>query len=378
MEGDLARALGGALKNKQRLVGSVERYLLSVGDQSGRRTDCIHPSELSHESWCPRATYYRIMGVKPSDDGQLKKLSTEVVFETGHEAHRKWQSWFWEMGILRGLWYCKICRKMWHGISPEHCPEKGHGKEFIEYREVPASSAQYLLGGHADGDVRRERKIWRPIEIKTVGIGTVRHEAPKLVERFSYTYVDENDEERSYVDWPALWAGIRRPFSSHLKQGMLYLLCLKREAIIYLYEPKFVTGVPKEFEIEFQSELIEDLLDQCLLVKRSVERARPPKRPLWAEYESPVCDKCVYKTHCWGARSRNDDDASQSRHYRETSAAEGRGEAADPEGRIAPSRKARVRFAETPYESDGHLGRQAHATDGEARKVSRLRSGWSS
>jgi CRISPR/Cas system-associated exonuclease Cas4 (RecB family) len=292
----LAQLVGAGYRDRDKLIPTVSRHLLKK-KFTDRQSDCIHPSEMANENWCPRATYYRIAGVKP--EPLPNGLAMEIVFEIGNDAHSRWQNWFREIGILHGLWKCLWCKLIWEDMSPSECPRCWVGRDLIVYREVPISNAEHLIAGHMDGDVLRANGEFLPIEAKTIGEGTIRYDAPALIQKYSYTTTETGGVN---VDWRALWNGIRRPFPAHLRQGMVYLYCSGQSAITYIYEPKFITAYPKEFEIKFNPQIVEPLLKQCRLIKLSLERERPPKRPLWAEVKCTNCQRCPFKTTCWGNR----------------------------------------------------------------------------
>lgn len=292
---DLAKKVGAAFRDRDKLVSGVARHLLK-GQDNGRRADCIHPSEIAHEHWCPRATYYRITGVEGLPD--VHSLAMEMVFERGHDSHDKWQRWFWEMGILRGMWRCYGCDLYWEATSPRFCPRCEAGENLLRYGEVPVENKEYLLAGQADGDVLNVDR-WKLIEVKTIGPGTVRYEAPALITKYSYEHVDDQGKTHRGIDWYALWSGIRRPFPAHLRQGMIYCFCAERSEIVFIYDPKFLTAPPKEFEVKFREDIIEDVLEECVTVRSALEKGRPPKRPMWAEQTHKVCANCSFRNTCW-------------------------------------------------------------------------------
>jgi hypothetical protein len=315
--GDLAKAVGASFRDKEKFISGVGRHLLTQ-QESDRRSDCIHPSEASHKDWCIRSAYYRIAGYEP--EPIPVSLAFKLVFETGHEAHHKWQKWAWEMGILRGLWECLFCDLKWEDVSPWQCPRCEMGRDLIRYREVPVENGEYLIAGNADGDVFWLDE-WTYIEVKTIGTGTVRYEAPQLIEQHTYRHIDDNGKERTGVDWLALWNAIRRPFPAHLRQGSIYCFCGGRDKIRFIYDPKFITAHPKEFEIKFNPDVIVDILDECLKVKNALEAQRPPKRPMWAEPKCKTCKECPFQKACYDNQRHN------SRTVRSTnSGQEGAGE----------------------------------------------------
>ena len=228
--------------------------------------------------------------------------------EAGHRAAqlgRKWQNWFWEMGRLRGHWRCRSCNLFWEDVSPHFCPRCDAGVNLIEYAEVPLSNAEHMIIGSADGDVYRpERNDWSLIEVKSMNANSIRLDAPNLVKRHTYEHTGSDGHTITGVDWQKVWNGIRQPFGSHLKQGLIYCYCLGRKEIVFLYEAKFITAYPREFDVKFRRELIEDVLEGCISVRQSLDAGRPPKRPMWAEQKHRRCQGCAFRKTCWAGRAR--------------------------------------------------------------------------
>jgi hypothetical protein len=295
-----------------RLVSTVARHVQrqqfaeqSDYDQRGQKG--VHPSEMASDHWCPRATYYRLTGTPA--EVQPHSLAMEITFATGTDIGVKWQNWFWDLGTLRGLFRCHQCNLLFEAVSPHECPRCEFGRDLLEYAEVPLNNDEYMIVGSADGDVYRpERDAWTLVEFKSMNANGIRMEAPKLVEQYSYEHVDEEGKRHTGVDWDQLWKGIRIPFASHLRQGMLYCFCLGRKEIVFIYEAKFLTTWPKEFEIRFNPVLIEDRLEGCLVVRDGIDKNRPPKRPIWAEPKHRACTYCAFKSTCWRS------DANTRRH----------------------------------------------------------------
>lgn len=332
---DRVKLLGQTYRDESKLVNAVARHLL-IADRDEGRALGLHPSALSHKNFCPRAEYYSITEVKESNPIS-NSLAMEAVYEIGHDSHRKYQNWLWDMGVLRGVFECLKCKLFFEEVSPHICPRCEAGKLLLVYREVPLLSEEYLIVGSADGDVWFDDE-WILIEIKTIGARTIEIENPKLLKRFTYRHIDVDGKAHSNVDWRALWNGIRYPFPSHLKQGMIYCFCKGRKRIRFIYEPKFLTAWPKEFLVTFDKELIADILDECLIVKAALERGKPPRRPMWAEEAHTTCARCVFKDECYGNRRdsavESTDDSSGSSISEEGS---------------EPAPKARVRYTEAPY-----------------------------
>lgn len=241
-----------------------------------RRQDIIHPSEMSHSDWCPKATYLRIKNIR--DGGQHVKESFAFqslsIFQHGHEVHHKWQTWLAEMGLLWGDWKCRECGAYWTGTAGHRCP---HCRSWnVVYQEIPLDAEEeWLISGSADGGVPEHKAL---MEFKTVGSGTVRVEAPEILKAHTHKTIDG----KNLIDYEGLWRGITRPFPSHQRQGQTYLfLCklmgLDFDKVIYVYESKFNQGV-KEFVVKRRESIIEPLLDQAREILDALDNGAPPPR----------------------------------------------------------------------------------------------------
>jgi hypothetical protein len=285
---------------KDTLTGSIEEMLIMRPEPNNRAIG-LHPSEIVSDTWCQRASFYRLSGTDPEPTPPTS-LAQEVVFGVGNSAHKKWQEWAWRLGVLRGLWKCISCGLRWEDVSPHACPRCDVGTDMITYLEVPLDKPDYLIVGHADGWIVPGVIDESLIEIKTIGPGTIRWDAAALIGKYTYKHTDENGKSREYVDWYALWNGIKRPFPVHIRQGMLYLFCKGMEQIRFIYEPKMLMARPKEFVIKFDQSIIQDILDGCLNVKSALETNQVPKRPFWAEKKHKVCSECPFRSVCYDNR----------------------------------------------------------------------------
>ena len=299
-------ALAGAAfsaRATDNLVSEAAAWLLKNPLVDTERTSqYIHPSEMAKAQWCHRATYYRISGEPALTTPN--SVSQEVVFNHGNQAHHFWQTLYWRMGRLQGNWQCRWCRTVWEGVSPTVCPRCEAGVDMLVYREVPLHNEEYLIDGHADGDViSRDGKTSSLIEIKTVGAGSVRYDAPALLEKYAFTgTLTAGGGAVTGVNWDKLWRDLKRPFPSHFRQGMLYCFLKERPSIVFIYEPKMVSGYPKAFDVKFDFSYVEPLLAKCLVVKDRLQKGVPPKRPVWATPSCTTCRDCPYTKVCYGNR----------------------------------------------------------------------------
>jgi hypothetical protein len=160
------------------------------------------------------------------------------------------------------------------------------------YTEVPLSANEYLIAGHADGAVPHLNAL---IEIKSVGAGTVRIEAPEI-----YT----KNTNGTFIDFQGLWKDIKEPFPSHINQGQLYLrLCnlmgLPFDQIIFIYEAKFNQGV-KEFVIKYDPSHSDDVITKCYSIKGALDNIMAPP-------------ECVTGTTCKDCEQHGQENADSDR-----------------------------------------------------------------
>ena len=274
------------LKVKGRLIPVVQKELLIEYHEKSqhRDTDYLHPSDLAKKDWCGRASWYKIKKYEATPDKY--SFSRLNVFEEGNNIHKKWQSWLHKAGILWGIWSCEECHTIWSAKSPTSCAQCSSSR--ISYREVPLRDDEHRIIGHADGEIEDDRGR-ALIEIKSVGLGTVRWDNPSLYRAYE-------DKE---LTLDGLWDNIKRPFASHLSQGTIYMHCRKVDTIIFIYEWKPTQQV-KEFEVKFQPEIIAPVLENCKVVMDHLADNTVPDKPKWATNKScGGCKYCPYKEVCW-------------------------------------------------------------------------------
>jgi hypothetical protein len=197
----------------------------------------------------------------------------QMIFDEGKEIHRKWQSRIWDLGRLRGQFYCTSCHSAWMGTAPEKCEECQADRSFLRFDEVPLYNQHLRMAGHADGLDGDQAGI----EIKSVGINTLRFENPRLLEEHTYK-VRLNGKDRTFIDLDALWSAIRIPFPSHIRQGHFYSYLGAPETFIYLYECKWNQRV-KEMVVHYEEERISDRLDQCRAICSALDGGKIPRCP---------------------------------------------------------------------------------------------------
>jgi hypothetical protein len=125
------------------------------------------------------------------------------------------------------------------------------------------------IHGHADGWVKGLGDDCL-IEIKSIGAGTLRFEAPELL------YDADGDLTKA-------WKNIRRPFRTHLLQGQMYLELAKRQfgddapnEIVFIYELKADQDY-KEFTIKSDYYVVERIFNAAQKVINAVDAGVSPE-----------------------------------------------------------------------------------------------------
>jgi len=253
-----------AKKTTTRLLGDVERHLMRR-PLDPRSTTVLHPSEIIKPDWCHRYAYHLLTG------GDAKKekpnLRLQNIFDEGHYIHAKWQSRFQEMGVLYGKFQCNACLVTTTGISPA-CEKCGR-TDVMEYKEVTLVDNDLRIAGHTDGWIKGLGDDCL-IEIKSIGAGTLRFEAPDIL-------ADANG------DIGKAFNNIRRPFRSHLLQGQMYLELTRRmfgdeapKEIVFLYENK-ADQATKEFTVKADYEIVARVFYAAEKVVKAVEAKQMPE-----------------------------------------------------------------------------------------------------
>ena len=274
-------------KDNNRLISKVEAALaLEQAERNSHRdTKHFHSSEMAKDDWCPRSTWYKITDTEESDP-QSMNLKRMNIFAEGHNIHDKWQRWMHKTGNLYGKWKCKACSYEWEDKSPDSCALCSSPD--IKYKEVSVYSERYRIVGHADG-VWEDSKGKAVVEIKSVGLGTIRWDAPKLYEGY----------ENGDLTLDGLWKQIKRPLTTHRRQVNLYMMCLGIHDAIVIYEWKPSQDV-KEFHIKYDPELTAGILQGIDEVIDAIEDDIVPARPVKATHKScNFCRFCTYKSTCW-------------------------------------------------------------------------------
>lgn len=275
----------GALKNfvnagksTSRVIGKVERYVLSQPVDNSRSFDGLHPSSLVSPYWCHRASYFHLKGNHPAP--RDRNFKTELIFAQGHAIHDTWQTWFTGMGKLYGTWKCKSCENYWWDQSPEACPSCGNTQ--VKYKEVPVEYPELMITGHSDGWLKGFGDDLM-LEIKSVGAGT-------------FMWYDRSAWFAGEQNFDNAWKNLKSPFEAHVAQVQLYMKVLElsgrtdvpQEAVL-IYEAK-PTQETKEFFVRKDDWAIQPILDGAKLVVESLAKNIAPDCNVGGAHKCKQCE----------------------------------------------------------------------------------------
>ena len=272
-----------------RVIGPVQEEVeVRMKERDSHRdTKHLHPSEMAKNEWCSRATWYKMHDTEKTNPDSLDLRRMNILAE-GNNIHDKWQNWIWDTGMLFGTFGCKRCGGVWEDQAPDRHDECGAPREELVYKEIPIKQESIKMIGHADGGIS-DYEGEALIEIKSVGLGTIRWDAPNLYQG----YADGK------VSLEELWKLIKRPLKSHLRQVYLYMWATGIHKAIVIYEWKPDQSI-KEFHVEFDYELIRDRVEQAKQLLDDIDNNIMPDRYPGAMRSKMPCRFCDYKKGCFG------------------------------------------------------------------------------
>jgi hypothetical protein len=253
-------------KKGSRVLTTVERHLITTPEPNTRRSDVLHPSAMVKDDWCHRSSYFQLLGFPPPPSKYRITLSQKRVFQIGHDIHHGWQNIFKNMETLWGKWRCPECNETFVGSPKDHKDDVPPNQ--YEYLEVPLVYEPLRISGHADGILIG---FGEPLllEIKSIGAGTFRFEAPQLMSEHNGNLDD-------------MWKSLNAPFMSHIKQAQMYMklaeligLEVQPQEVLFLYENKS-NQQPKEFVVPKSDFGISHILEAAAQIVEAVDNKTPP------------------------------------------------------------------------------------------------------
>ncbi|MGW3860265.1 hypothetical protein ACWEDZ_02105 [Streptomyces sp. NPDC005047] len=278
-----------AVKAAEPLWGDIQKHVLDLAARpSGRAQDVMHPSEIVKPDWCHLAAFHRLVLNAEPADRKKTTFTRENIFQEGHETHTKWQRWLTQMGRLAGDWRCLYCEHIfWRDTTPDGCEACDAPPAALQYAEVPLNSTAFRIGGKADGYSPQDGAL---VEIKTLGLGSLRYERPEFLER----YTVDTDEYGKLPDLTRLWRDFRRPLPSAVRQTQLYMYLanhfedLPCDRTVFFYDFKS-TQETKSFTVTYDEAFSEPLIEAAAAIVDCVVTDTPPYCNINGRSGCPSC-----------------------------------------------------------------------------------------
>lgn len=267
------------------VIAKVDRYLLSLEGKlmlekdDERAKDCFHPSELSTND-CIRSMVYNWIKAPITNPGTIQPR-VKRIFDVGHHKGFIIQQYFWDMGILEGMWECVKCDHKWWDVSPKHC-ENCNAKLFIwdnlKYLEVPIENKKWNIIGHSDGIIILDGKRVL-IELKSI------KNRDKTTPEESVTFDELNQAKIEHVYQTNMYADALD------ENGME----IERMIIIYFAKNNQML---KEFPIRKMDMMLAPSYTKINLVNHALENRYLPER-YGSMKSDKKCQYCPRKNLCW-------------------------------------------------------------------------------
>jgi hypothetical protein len=159
----------------------------------------FHPSKVSKGISCERWWYYYLSGETGEVAVDSVNAASLLKMNIGTGIHDMMHRLFYDMGILEGVWKCKVCHDEFWAVSPKgtctNCGNEFKNYNSLEFMEVPLKGD--YIRGHADGLINKGNRFL--LEIKSI-----KNADPDAYGNYGFEYLD-------------------RPMDEHVIQAMLYI-----------------------------------------------------------------------------------------------------------------------------------------------------------
>lgn len=110
----------------------------------------FRPSGMTY-NYCRRAKVGILAGIfEVYDEVPAPKL--QLVFDMGHAIHDIVQGYFWDIGVLKGDYYCLACDKYANDVlAPARCPNCDASRRHLQYKEIQLKDEEHGIRGRTDG-----------------------------------------------------------------------------------------------------------------------------------------------------------------------------------------------------------------------------------
>lgn len=226
--------------------------------------------------FCRRAKIGQLAGlIDLYYDNLTPRVQTGM--DIGSALHDMVQTYFWNVGLLKGSFECLKCDKTYDDIiSPTSCPsgKVTHKRKHLRFREVTLRNDTYKIYGRSDGLLNLRDGV-EPLEIKSLYV-----KPQKNSNEFQF-YFDDLET--------------KGPKEAHVLQLMLYMFMLEATVGNLLYICKN-DGRIKTYKIEYDESLIALFLEQCLYLQEQAQKLKAGEHidlPPCCSSETCPCHKVI-------------------------------------------------------------------------------------
>lgn len=292
LEGKALKGLFNQRKDVGLVIPAINKYLGTVTFDNDRGHGLNSPSSVSI---CPRAAYYQRMGYQRDTNHNEPRL--QRIFDNGTGVHVRLQDYLTQSGILL-------------------------------LDELPVYNEEFQVMGHSDGLLKVGVGKCGILEIKSInsnGFNNLVTAKPEHVEQAQvYMFCTEElrlQLQEGGVEYKeSLLREMRELMDSFVVSGSKYTkeekiafelrrwenLCdvlLKTtkpiDTMYFLYENKDTQEL-KEFIVEWDEEVLTEILNRYDFINDAVENEELPERPQEATSRGcRNCTYCNYKIECW-------------------------------------------------------------------------------
>lgn len=272
------------------IIAKLDRYLLSLDGKlllekdDERAKDCFHPSELSTNN-CIRSMVYNWIKAPITNPNTIQPR-IKRVFDVGHHKGFILQQYFWDMGILEGMYECVKCDHKWWDLSPRECPNckaKLIIWDNLKYNEVPIHNKKWNIIGHSDGIIIVEGKRVL-LEFKSI------KNRDATTPKESITFDELNQAKLEHVYQANLYAD-----ALDEEHGTPEEPFIERMIIIYFAKNNQML---KEFPIRKMDMMLQPSYDKINAVNHALHYRYLPERAGTMKSDK-VCQYCSRKNLCW-------------------------------------------------------------------------------
>jgi len=293
------------------ILGVVDTHLRWKQTQQHRNYKHYHPSEMGK---CLRKAQYSryvefgwIDLVKKDMDSQKLRL-----FDKGHNMHARWQKYFTDIGILRGVWRCRGCGEM-HGedssfgdFRPNNCD---CGRDDFKYNENSVYDEELNIRGNCDlvldfSRLKSNEKLFEGVR-KAFNLDHL-PDSPIVIDMKTINY---DQFKRQVIG--------KGPHPEYIMQLTIYIHLLGCEYGLIIYENKNNSDIAA-FKVEKNDERFNIIKEQLQAMNAMVkDKFLPPPRPTSkSDYNCKFCD---FAPHCHKSKVWNDPklEEKRKRFYKE-------------------------------------------------------------